>query len=66
MKTIWQDSEYKAGVSARRNIQEIAKTIADERKIPLSEAKLLLTENSEATLEFARFIAGQTVRNNID
>lgn len=66
IKTVWRDYEYDAGVCARRNIREIAKTIADERKIPLSQARLLLTENPEATVEFARFVAGRTIRNIID
>ena len=66
VKGWWPYYQEQAETSARKNIREIAKTVADERKIGLSEAKLLLSENPESVPEFTRFVALDTLTNIID
>ena len=65
VESSWPYLQQQAEALARKNIGEIAKTIADGRKIPLNDAKLLLARNPRAVPEFARFVVLDTVRNSI-
>jgi hypothetical protein len=62
---LWSLFEAKAEKTAQKKRHDIAIRIAEERKIPLSEAKALLERAPKALPERERFVAVETVREAI-
>ncbi len=62
---LWAPSEVRAEKTAQRKRHDIAVRIAEERKIPLSEAKALLVSAPKSLPERKRFVAAETVREVI-
>ena len=61
LKEMWASYRSEEVVSHKKNIGEIAKTIANERKISLPEARLLLSGNPESVSEFTRLVECATI-----
>jgi hypothetical protein len=66
IETFWRNYEARAEAVAKKKINEIARKIAEERNIPLNEAKHLLAGGPKLQPEFARFVALETVRSVIN
>ena len=62
----WSEHETRAETLAKKNIDKIAKSIAEAKKISLSEAKILLAENPKSQPEYARSVALLTIESFID
>jgi hypothetical protein len=61
----WSGFEAQAERTAQKKRHDIAMRIAEERKMPLSEAKVLLVRDGESLPERKRFVAIETVRQVI-
>jgi hypothetical protein len=57
----WPHYEASAEAAAKKNRSGIAKKISEERKIQLSQARLMLTNDPALQPEFARFVALETI-----
>ena len=62
LAVLWPDFEARAEETAQKKRHDIAKRIAEERKMPLSEAKALLVSDPKSLPERKRFVAVETVR----
>jgi len=62
LRMMWQGFEKKAERMAQKKQLDIAITIAEQRQLPLSDAKALLVRNAKSVPERQRFVAAETVR----
>jgi hypothetical protein len=65
ISSLWRHFETQAEKTAQKKRHDIAVRIAEERKIPLSEAKALLVSDPKSLPERKRFVAPETVREVI-
>jgi hypothetical protein len=61
----WPNFEADAEQTAQKKRHEIAMRIAEERQLPLGEAKALLVRDPKSLPERERFVAVETVRKAI-
>ncbi len=65
LSVMWPSLEAEAEKTAEKKRHDIAVRIAEERKIPLSEAKDLLERDPPSSPERKRFVAVETIRQAI-
>jgi hypothetical protein len=66
LRLSWPNFAAEAERTAQKNRHEIAIRIAEERQLPLGEAKALLVRDPKSLPERERFVAAETVRNAIN
>jgi hypothetical protein len=65
LRVLWSIFEAEAEQTAQKKRHEIAMRIAEERELPLGEAKALLVRDPKSLPERERFVAVETVRSAI-
>jgi hypothetical protein len=65
LRILWSNFEAEAEQTAQKKRHEIAIRIAEERQLPLGEAKALLVRDPKSLPERERFVAVETVRSAI-
>jgi hypothetical protein len=62
LRTFWPYYEADAERTTKRKRQELTMSIAENRKIPVSEAKRLLVRDPKSLAEYTRFVTLETLR----
>jgi hypothetical protein len=66
IRVMWPFHEAEAEKTAKKRRHDIAMKIAEARRIPLSEAKLLLVGEAKSLPEYAQFVGLETVTKVIE